>query len=348
MELDTLLEELTAREGSDLHLVAGIPPVFRVNGTLTPRAGDALTETETDALLSPLLPFGTPLPFSTDYEATVRRPSGVFRGQIFRERGHLAAAFRRVPVHVPTLEDLGFGDNSVLRQLIQKPRGLILVTGPTGSGKSTTCAAMIEEINRTRAERIITVETSLDYVFEGKQSIVTQRVVGEDVPTFEQGVLSALNSDLDVALIGEMRSLEIVRLALVMAETGHLVFSVMHAETASEAIQRLVEVFPEPRDTIRRMLARSLVAVIAQRLVPRAAPSGRVPVNEILIADSRVRRMIVDGQTDLTVAIEAGRMSGMQTMDDDALRLFHSGTISYEQAWNLMLDRERLGPPPVS
>ena len=355
MELSTLLTEMVAQNASDLHLVVGLPPIFRIQGDLVPRTSPdkrpaLLGVGAVDSLLSPYLSDGQRVQSAErDLTMTLRQDDAVFHCQVFRERGRLAAAIRVVPLRIWSLSELGLPP--ILETLTQRRRGLILVTGPTGSGKSTTAAAMVEHINKTRAERIVTIEDRIEYEFRSKLSLITQRQVGEDVENYEQGILSAMNSDLDVALIGELRSMEAVRAALVLAETGHLVFSTLSVETASEAVQRLIEVFPEPRAAIRRLLARTLQAVIAQKLLPvtesyRAKTGkGRTVANEILVMTQRVRQMILEGQTDLTLVMEAGHTHGMQTMDEAILKEYRAGRVSYEVAELHMEDHHRLGPP---
>ncbi|MBV9852028.1 MAG: PilT/PilU family type 4a pilus ATPase [Armatimonadetes bacterium] len=351
-----MLTEMVQRQASDLHLVAGMPPIFRVHGELVPhttpvKPTDLLEAGAVEDLLSPYLSdLQKAQLVERDLRVTLRQDQSVFHCQVFRERGRLAAAIRVVPSRVWSVDELGLPP--VLERLTHTLRGLILVTGPAGSGKSTTVAGMIEHINRTRKERIITVEDPIQYEFSSKLSLITQRQVGEDVESYEQGLLSAMTSDLDVALIGELRDLETVRLALVLAETGHLVFSTLSVETVSEAVQRLIEVFPEPRATIRRLLARTLQAVIAQKLIPASAEykaqtsQGRLAANEILIMTQRVRQMVLEEQTDFTLAMEAGRGDGMQTMDAAILDHYRAGRISYDVAALSLEDRTRLGPPP--
>lgn len=348
-DLQTLLAELAAREGgSDLHLVVGQPPVFRVNGELIRRDGPALDGAQVEALLTPYLretQKADLLAGVQDAKLTLRHDGATFGCQVFRERGQFGAAIRLLPSKVPTVGDLELP--RIVEQLTHTRRGLILLTGPTGSGKATTCAAMLETINQTRAERILTIEDPMAYVFESKQSLITQRVVGEDVASFAEGVRAAWQEDPDIILIGQLENMEMVQLALALAETGHLVLSTLHAESASEAIQRIVEVFPEPRETIRRLLARTLQAVIAQRLLTRAGRYGRVPANEILIASPRVRQMIAEGkEADLGLAIQAGYNLGMQTMDDSILDLYRASQVSHDTAWHALEDRTRLEAPP--
>ncbi len=345
MELDTLLAEVTERGASDLHLAAGQPPVFRVAGELLPAPLPPLTPEAVNALLQTALPedklAGARL--GNDFSATLRHDGHTFRCRVFRERGNLAAAVRIIPDNIPTLDDLHLPP--VFETLTQCRRGLILLSGPTGSGKSTTLLSMVDHINRTRAERIYTVEDPMLYVLPSRLSLVTQRVVGEDVETYERGLLSVMDADPDVILIGELRTPETARLALELANSGHLIFSQMTAETVADALARLLTLLGEPADQARRLLARTVQAVIAQNLLPRAAPTGRVAANEILIATPRVRRMIADGQTDpslLALAMEASAQDGMQTMDDALLRHYADGVISRAAAEGYLKEKGRL------
>lgn len=346
MVLGTLLDQLVARNGSDLHLIVGQPPVFRVDGKLEREDTPPITADDMNGMLIPLLSEGQRAQLDTRKQGvdfTIRRNEQAFRCQFFHEQERLGAAIRSIPTHVPTLDQLGLEE--LLSPILQSPRGLVIVSGLAGSGKTTTCAAMLETINRTSARRILTIEDPIDYTFESKESLITQHTIGQDVESFETGMRMALNADPDVIFVGELRSLDALHMAMVLANTGHLVFTVMHSETASETVTRLVDAFPPAQQPmIRRLLARTLTAVVAQRLVVRADRPGRVAANEVLLANARVRRMIAEGQADLTVAIEAARDSGMQTMDDSLLRLYKAGTISYDSAWSDLQDKERLGP----
>ena len=377
LELRTLLQEVYNREGSDLHLVVGQPPIFRINGVLIPREDGPILDN--DLLTALVLPhlgeqFQLQLEAGQDVVTTLRQSEGiahdddgvfrmsnggtrqgdgVFRMNVFREQGRLAVAIRVIPTKVPTLEELGLtadtlprsiNGQSVLHALTKTQRGLILIVGNTGSGKSTLAAAMIEEINQTRVERILTVEHPVEYVFQSRKSIITQRTVGEDVPDYPTALRSALYSDPDVIFVGQSVDIETLGLTLGIANTGHLVFSVLHVDSVSEAIQRLLESFPSgpQQETARRLLARNLVAVIAQKLLPRKGPQGRLAVQEIMIVTPHIKQMILDGQADFTVGIEAGRNIGMQTMDDAVAAAYERGDISYEMALFNISDRERI------
>jgi twitching motility protein PilT len=361
LELNELLKEVVGRSASDLHLVPGSPPMLRINGFLIPSQAGAkgsaiLGRDDVRGLFEPFLTarqqamLDQKQDIHTSIEADdsfmSERPGEAIRFRIclFWEREGLGAALRSIPVKIPTLSHLFTPETeATFRALIGLKRGLILVVGLTGSGKSTSIASMIDAINTEQCERIFTIEDPIEYVHTSKSSLISQREVGTDVESFEQGGLSAFRSDPDVILVGELRTQEAVRIAVALAETGHLVFATVHANTVSEAVRRMVEAFPETRETMQRMIARSLSAVIAQSLVPRATATGRVPILEIMLVNTRIRRLIEDGETDLSLAIEAGRAEGMRTMDDSVLQFYHNGTITYETAWNRIQNRDRLG-----
>jgi len=345
MELDSLLAQMIERSASDLHLAAGAPPVFRESGALVTAESPDLTPEALDALLQTALPAEklAGARQGRDFSATLRRAGRTFRCQVFRESGSLAAALRIIPDCIYTLDEMHLPP--IFETLTQCKRGLILVVGPTGSGKTTTLVSMLDHINRTRAERIITLEDPLYYALTSKLSLVTQRVIGEDVESYESGMLSAMAADPDVVLIGELRTPETMRLALEMAEMGHLVFSQMTADTVADALARLLALLGEPADQARRLLSRTVQALVAQKLLPRDAPTGRVAANEILLSTPRVRQMIADGQTDsnlLALAMEASPQTGMQTMDDALLAFHASGVISRETAEAHLKEKGRM------
>lgn len=344
MELDTLLAQMIARKASDLHLVAGVPPIFRIDGELVPAPPPNLAVDDLDTLLVGLPAKKLAMAREgRDFSATLRSAGQTFRCQVFREREGLAAAIRQLPGRIPTLEDMSLPP--VIEKLTHLTRGLVLVAGPSGSGKTTTVVSMLEEINLTRSERIYTLEDPLNYVLKSKLSLVTQRVVGEDVESYERGLLSAKDADPDVIFIGELRTPEVLRLALEMAEAGILVFSQVTVGTAAGAVAQLLGLLGEPRGPAQLLLSRTLQAVIAQRLLPRADRPGRVAANEILVATPRVRQMIADGQTApnlLALAMEAGAPSGMQTMDNALRQLLTDEVISREMAASHLRDERRL------
>ncbi len=346
MELKSLLDALHHRGGSDLHLVAGQPPIFRVDGALERPSEDPLTGAEIEGMLTPYLTserLQIMRQARQGAEISIREEGRPYHCLILLEHGRLTASIRAIPRKVPTLEDLELPD--LMQPILDSRRGLVLVTGPTGSGKSTTTAAMIETLNRTTERRILTFEDPIEYEFVSKRCVISQHAVGQDVANYETGLRMAFRSDADIVLIGEMRTLDSLILAMTLAENPHLVFTVLHTANVSDSLRRIIEVCPEPRDSVRHLLARALTAVVSQRLLPRIDRAGRVAANEILIATPAIRRMISEGQTDMTMAIEAGRNQGMQSMDDSILKHYKNGVISYDTAWLEMLDRERLGRP---
>jgi twitching motility protein PilT len=339
MELSELLDEMTDRV-SDLHLIAGQPPIFRKDGELIRRDGPILDQNVLlEKLVLPQLGENHRQRFLDGQTVLVSVLHGErrFRMQVFRERGNVCAAIRVVPTRVWTLEELGFEGVhlELLRSLTKSTRGLIIVTGPTGSGKTTTTVGMIEEINRTRAERILTLENPIEYVFESKKSIITQQEQGMDFTDLPEAIRAAFFADPDVVFLGELNNLETVHLALKLAETGHLVFALLGSGYVLDALTRLVEAFPEGnRAEIQRQLSNNLQAVIAQCLVPRNNQPGRIALHEILIATPQVRQLIRAGQLDMTAVLtsEESRAIGMQTMDEALQAAAEAGTISHEMA----------------
>jgi len=346
VELNSLLAQMIERKASDLHLAVGVPPIFRVDGALVPAPPPNLTPEDLDALLQTSLPEDklAEARAGRDFSAPLRHEAQTFRCQVFRERGRLTAAVRILPGRIPTLEEMNLPP--VFEKLTHCLRGLILLTGPSGSGKTTTVVSMLDEINMTRSERIYTLEDPLNYVLTSKLSLITQRVIGEDVESYERGLLSAKDADPDVVFVGELRTPETARLSLEMAEAGVLVFSQMTADTVADAVAQLLELLGEPR---RQLLARTLQAVIAQKLLVRADRQGRVAINEILLNTPRVSQMIADGQAQpnlLALAMDAGQLLGMQTMDNALLKLHERGVISRETVKSHLTDKSRLPPAP--
>ncbi len=342
MELNSLLAEMTRRKASDLHLAVGVPPIFRVDGALVPAPPPNLMPEDVDALLQTVLPKSklAEAQEGRSFSVTLGYEDQTFRCQVFRERGQLAAAVRILPGRIPTLEEMHLPP--VFEKLTQCRRGLILLTGPSGSGKTTTVVSMLDQINMTRSERIYTLEDPLNYVIKSKLSLVTQRIVGEDVESYERGLMSVKDADPDVVFIGELRTPETARLALEMAEAGVLVFSQMTADTVADALAQLLGLLSESR---RQLLARTLEAIIAQKLLVRADRQGRAAANEILLNTPRTRQMIADGQTQpnlLALAMEAGQQLGMQTMDSALLGFRADGVISRETAQSHLTDKARL------
>lgn len=345
VNLDRLLITTVERRGSDLHLTAGVPPIVRINGDLISMEYPVLRPLDVDSLVLPVLEPYQRKRFEENYELDFSYSiPGVsrFRGNIMRQRGSLAAALRVVPYKAPHIEDLSLPP--AVRDLCYLPRGLVLVTGPTGSGKSTTLAAMIDLINQERSMNIVTVEDPIEFLHRHKKSIVKQREVGTDTNSFADALRHVLRHDPDVILIGEMRDLDSVAIALTAAETGHLVFSTLHTQTASLAIHRVVDVFQEHlRNQTRQQLADSLQAVIAQQLLPKSDGSGRVIAVELLLTTSAVRNLIREGKEhQLYTAIQTGRALGMQTMDQALANLCLAGKITREIALQRCVDRIEL------
>ncbi len=346
MELKSLLDAMHAAEAWDLHLVAGQPPTVRVGGSLQRLEVAALQSSEIDQMVLPYLTGreAALIDQGADIDRILRFEGRAYRAHVFQERNQLASTIRAIAPRVPTLDEL-YETGSVaarLKSLITRKNGLIIVTGYTLSGKATTLAAMIEAINTTQATRIVTLEDPIQYEYESKESLITQRSIGSDVASYREGVRAVFREDADVVLIDEMHDLETLSLALSLADTGRLVLMPVHCKHAVEAIYRLTEVFPEPRGHVRRLLARNLLGVIAQAILPRSDRPGRVAVNEVLLPTPEIRQMIADGSQETDLALAAGRLEEMQFMDDGIIELFRSGTISEETARAHMDDPARL------
>lgn len=345
LKIETLLEEVVKRTASDLHLQVGLPPNLRIDGRLTPIQGSVpLTEEVLEGLVFSLLDEDQKQILLRDKEfdfSFAFGNLGRFRVNAFHERGNLAAALRLIPNEIRTVEQLGMP--KILDKFTEFPRGLVLVTGPTGSGKSTTLAAMIDKINTERAEHIITVEDPIEYTHASKKSLIAQREVHYDTYSFSAALRSALREDPDVVLIGEMRDLETIAAAITIAETGHLVFATLHTNSASQTIDRMVDVFsPHQQPQVRAQLGNILMAICSQRLIPSLG-SGRVAAAEILVATPAVRNIIREGKSyQLEAVIQTGAEYGMQSMDRELVNLIHAGTISYDEARNFAVDMEEL------
>lgn len=339
--IETLLEECVKRNASDLHIQVGLPPILRVDGELIPILGVAsLTEDIVQKLVFSTLDSEQREILSKDKEFDYSFAFGQvarFRVNAFQERGHLAAAFRLIPNKMPTLEDLGLPQ--VVSTFADYPRGLVLVTGPTGSGKSTTLAALIDKINQEKSVHIITIEDPIEFAHKSKRSVVVQREVHDDTYSFQRALKSILRQDPDVVLLGEMRDLETMQSAITIAETGHLVFATLHTNSAAQSIDRMIDVFPaEQQPQIRSQLSSILMAVCSQRLIP-AVNGGRIAACEILVANTAVRSIIRDGKThQLDTAIQTGINEGMQTMDRTLAKLVHQGTITFDHALEYAVD----------
>jgi twitching motility protein PilT len=333
--IDALLERMVARSASDLHVTVGTPPAMRVNGALE-RDADApsLTPDDTHQMLyrilsteqQKLLEINRQIDLAHSIPGLAR-----FRVNVFFQRGTLGAAFRLIPTDIKTLEELGLP--TTLHALTDKPRGLVLITGPTGSGKSTTLAALIDEINRKRSEHILTIEDPVEFVHRHKRCIVNQREIGPDATSFAEALRSALREDPDVILLGEMRDLETISTAITAAETGHLVFATLHTQTAPSTVDRIIDAFPaSQQEQVRVQLATTLQGICTQALLPTADGNGRVAALEILFPDDAVRNLIRQGKVEQIYSVmQTGTSKGMQTMEQALAELVLRKVITLEE-----------------
>lgn len=343
--IELLLEEVVKKKASDLHLQVGLPPMLRIDGSLRPVSGaDVLTEETLEALIFAILDDDQKQILLKDKEfdfSFAFGDLGRFRVNAFHERGNLAGALRLIPNEILTIEQLGLPE--IVKKFADYPRGLVLVTGPTGSGKSTTLAALVDKINTEKSAHIITIEDPIEFTHKSKKSVLVQREVHYDTFSFSAALRSSLRQDPDVVLIGEMRDLETIASAITIAETGHLVFATLHTNSAAQSIDRMIDVFPpHQQPQIRSQLSNILMAICSQRLVPSIG-GGRVAAAEILVATPAVRNIIREGKThQLDAVIQTGAEYGMQSMDKTLVSLIHSGTISYDESRNYAVDIEEL------
>jgi twitching motility protein PilT len=344
--IDDLLERMVARSASDLHLTVGAEPTVRVMGQLERMEEfGRLSPEDTQRLLYRMmsteqqkhLEIKRQLDMSHSIPGLAR-----FRVNIYFQRESLGAAFRMIPTELKTLEQLGVP--TALEELANKPRGLVLVTGPTGSGKSTTLAAMIDLINRTRQDHIMTIEDPIEFLHRHKRCIVNQREIGPDAISFAEALRGALRQDPDVILLGEMRDLETITTALTAAETGHLVFATLHTQDAPSTVDRLIDVFPgAQQEQVRVQIAATLQGVVTQTLLPRADGSGRIPAVEILFPDDAVRNLIRQGKVEQIYSImQTGTKRGMQTLEQALADFVVRGLVSEEIALNRSSRPEQL------
>ena len=339
MAIEELLERMVKDGGSDLHISSNLPPVARIDGNLKRYDMPPLTPDEVENLLFPMLTNEQRRRLEQDWELDFSYGiQGVsrFRVNFYKDKGNYAAAFRTITEIVPSFEQLGLPD--VVRKTAEKPRGLILVTGPTGSGKSTTLAAMIDYINTTRSHHILTIEDPIEFIHTSKQSIIHQRELGMDTRSFSNALRAALREDPDIILVGEMRDHETIALALTAAETGHLVFGTLHTSSAAQTVDRIIDVFPEgQQQQIRVQLANSLVAVFAQTLLPRLQPNGmkkgRVMAQEIMLVTPAISNLIRESKAaQIYSTIQMNQGIGMQTLEMSLAELHKAGKITLEDA----------------
>ncbi len=345
VEMDDLLQ-LTVDEGaSDLHLAVGLPPVMRLHGRLEALDCEPLRPEDTDRLMKSIT--------SASDQQKVREQGGTdfgfgfgekarFRVSVFKQKGCVGIVLRQIPNDLLSLEQIGLP--AQFKELLFRPRGLILVTGPTGSGKTTTLASMINVINQERDCHVITIEDPVEYYHEHKKSVITQREVGVDVPSFKEALRRALRQDPDVILVGEMRDLETMAAAISAAETGHLVFATLHTTGAAQTVDRIVDAFPtDQQEQVRTQLAAGLVAVVSQLLLVRQDRPGRVAAFELMISTSSIRSLIRDNKTyRITSDIQTGAKYGMVTMDTYLMALYQAGQINYEDLITKSQDPESI------
>jgi twitching motility protein PilT len=336
LDFAAVLTQVAERRASDLHLTAGFPPAIREAGKVQRMEGfPVLSPQQTRDVVFGILSEDQRKRFETAHQidfAYAIPNVARFRVNAYMQRGSVSAAFRLVPHGIPALADLGVP--AVLSEFTRKPRGFVLVTGPTGSGKSTTLAAMIDMINRERQEHILTIEDPIEFLHQHKSSIVNQREVGSDAPDFALGLRAALRQDPDVILVGEMRDLETISTALTAAETGHLVFATLHTQSTAQTVDRIIDVFPsEQQQQVRTQLSVALQGIVTQQLLPTVDGRGRVVACEVLVPNPAVRNLIREAKThQIYSAIQTAGAIGMQTMDADLVRLVRAGRITMELA----------------
>ena len=339
MIIDDLLKEVVQYKASDLHISAGLPPVIRVDGNLLRTKYPAFTPEGVEDLLFPMLNNEQRRTLEQTWELDMSyglKDLGRFRVNIYKNRGTYAAAFRTITSVIPSFDTLGLSD--VVRTITERPRGLILVTGPTGSGKSTTLASMIDYINETRSEHILTIEDPIEFVHSSKKSVIHQRELGQDTRSFANALKSSLREDPDIILVGEMRDIETISLALTAAETGHLVFGTLHTSSAAQTVDRIIDVFPEgQQQQIRVQLGGCLEAVFSQTLLQKLQPDGtkkgRVMAQEILVKTNAISNMIREGKTaQIYSGIQTGGGVGMQTLEAAIANLYRQRLITEEDA----------------
>lgn len=361
LHIDELLHVVVDRNCSDLHICAHSEPIIREDGALKRLNYEKFTPQQTQRMLYEIVSddqitrFETTLELDFSYQLPRRAR---FRVNMYRDRGAVAAAFRLISNRIPTCRELNLPP--LLEQLTERPRGLILVTGPTGSGKSTSLAAMLNYININKSVHIITIEDPIEYLHSHKLSVINQRELGSDTKSFANALRACLREDPDVILVGEMRDTETIALAITAAETGHLVFATLHTNNAAESIDRIIDVFPPgQQEQIRVQLSNNLVAIAAQQLLPRATGPGRVPATEIMIASPAIRNLIREGKThQIPSMIQTSAAMGMMSMDQCLRDLYMKGIITMEEAMNRCQNIEELkkmismggqqGQPPSS
>ncbi len=345
LHIDELLHVVVDRNCSDLHICSHSEPVIREDGKLKKLNYEKFTPQQTQRMLYEIISDDQVTRFETtkelDFSYQLPRRAR-FRVNLYRDRGAVAAAFRLISSRIPTVEELNLP--SLLKQLSEKPRGLILVTGPTGSGKSTSLAAMINHINTNYSHHIITIEDPIEYLHQHKQCVINQRELGGDTLSFGNALRASLREDPDILLVGEMRDMETIALAITAAETGHLVFATLHTNNAAESIDRIIDVFPPgQQEQIRVQLSNNIVSIISQQLLPRASGPGRIPALEIMVATPAVRNLIRENKThQIPSIIQTSAAAGNTTMDQSLRDLYMKGLITLEEALTRCMNVEEL------
>ena len=343
MEINELLVITMEKDASDLHLNVGVPPVLRINGKLEKLDLPELTPQNTHEMIYSILNEKRKADFEKygeldlSYElANIAR----FRINVFKHRRGEGAAFRLIPEKIKTLSELNLP--SIISSFTEKDKGFVLVTGPTGSGKSTTIAALIDIINKERHDNIITIEDPIEFIHSHKNCLVSQREIGSHTESFASALRSALREDPDIILVGEMRDLETISMALTAAETGHLVFSTLHTISAAETVERIIDVFPpHQQNQVRMQLAGSILGIVAQTLMPTLDGKGRVPALEVMIANSAIRNLIREGKVyQIPSTIQISKKDGMQSLDQSLKVLLMEGKISREDAIKKAIDKK--------
>jgi twitching motility protein PilT len=349
-QIAALFDKLLERGGSDLHLGAGYPPMLRIRGDMVPEGDRPLTAADIDSLLAPLMSREQAAQFATTGDLDFAHAHGTrarFRANYLRKTTGPGAVFRAIPSEIQSMEALGVPAG--IRKLVDLRSGLVLVTGPTGSGKSTTLAAMIDHINRTRAGHILTIEDPVEFVHQPRKCLVTHKEVGEHVPSFLEAIRSAGRENADVILVGELRGAETMKAALQLASFGILIYATVHTNSAAATIDRFVNAFPaEQQPQIRGLLADSLAGVVAQQLLRRIDVKGRVAAHEILLGNFALSSLIREGKTSQIASfIQSSSGDGMQGMDVALERLVSAGTISAKDALDKALDKESFSKIPA-
>jgi len=343
--LRQLLEDMVQRKASDLHITAGVPPEFRVDGSITPSEHEALTPEMCASLAYSVLSDEQRKKFETTKELDLSfgvKGLSRFRSNVYLQRGVVTMAIRQIPYEILAMEKLGLPP--AVREFTNRQKGLVLITGPTGSGKSTTLAAMLDKINATRASHIMTIEDPIEYIHHHKKCIVNQREVGADTASFPNALKYVLRQDPDIILIGEMRDLETIEAALTIAETGHLVFATLHTNSTYEAVNRIVDVFPaDQQKQILTQLAFTLEGVVTQQLIPRSRGGGRILCAEVLVCTPAIKAVIREGKTHQIYSLmQAGQKFGIQTMNQALLQAVLDKQLRPEDAMDRSTDRVEL------